>query len=169
MDSIFKVEPAPLDRNMYAALQAPTSSTIPRDQYPSPNTGTGANAWSVPGGPTYTDASGSTNVGALLAATANSRIPNSVLLGNTPFPTQVECPNCKMMVTTETTKVAGARAYCMGFMLICWCCLIGLLIAVALWDGFKDVIHSCPNCKQELGRYAPKSGGRRRTQHFATY
>lgn len=103
---------------------------------------------------------GSTNMGQLLAATAQQRIPNSMLLGMSPLPTNVECPHCKVMITTEVNRVRSRNAYTEAALCIacCWC--IGAIFVAAMWSNMKETAHFCPQCKQELGRY--KRGRRHR-------
>ncbi|CAJ1053910.1 lipopolysaccharide-induced tumor necrosis factor-alpha factor [Xyrichtys novacula] len=66
-------------------------------------------------------------------------------------PVQVPCPKCKQTVLTKVDYTSGLLTYlsCGGLLLcgfVFGCCLIPFCV-----DRLKDVQHSCPNCKTELG------------------
>ncbi|XP_062581008.1 cell death-inducing p53-target protein 1 homolog isoform X2 [Saccostrea cucullata] len=67
-------------------------------------------------------------------------------------PVHTRCPHCQAEVVTATSYETGTFAWiiCLVLCLVgCWpCCLIPFCV-----DGCKDVIHSCPNCHQTMGRY----------------
>ncbi|XP_076450920.1 LITAF domain-containing protein-like [Babylonia areolata] len=68
-------------------------------------------------------------------------------------PCLVVCQYCNATVTTTTcysvgtfTWLAAGLILFLGFWL--GCCLIPFCL-----DACKDVIHTCPNCRQNVGRY----------------
>eukprot|EP00112_Aurelia_sp_Birch-Aquarium-sp1_P025553 Seg855.5 transcript_id=Seg855.5/GoldUCD/mRNA.D3Y31 product="Lipopolysaccharide-induced tumor necrosis factor-alpha factor" protein_id=Seg855.5/GoldUCD/D3Y31 len=66
------------------------------------------------------------------------------------FPVTMICPSCKAQIVTAVTYEPGTFAY-MLFFLMCifgfWiCCFFPFCI-----DSCKDSIHSCPNCRSQLG------------------
>ncbi|OQV19790.1 putative Lipopolysaccharide-induced tumor necrosis factor-alpha factor-like protein [Hypsibius exemplaris] len=70
-----------------------------------------------------------------------------------PNPTMVNCPNCSQQVVSVTEFENGTLTWLWvgGLCLIgCWagCCLIPLCV-----DETKDVLHTCPNCRNFIGRY----------------
>ncbi|XP_046330073.1 lipopolysaccharide-induced tumor necrosis factor-alpha factor homolog [Haliotis rufescens] len=70
-----------------------------------------------------------------------------------PNAARVQCPYCHAQVVTSTTHQVGTctwAAACIICLLGCWagCCLIPFCV-----DSTKDVIHQCPNCKNQLGAY----------------
>ncbi|XP_070183522.1 cell death-inducing p53-target protein 1-like [Littorina saxatilis] len=73
-------------------------------------------------------------------------------------PVQIQCPHCHSQVSTFIDREVGSRTYVIAAMCICMgcCCFLP-----CLWEGMKDVIHRCSNCKQEVGRYLPTRGGGR--------
>ncbi|XP_060063452.1 LITAF domain-containing protein-like [Ylistrum balloti] len=68
-------------------------------------------------------------------------------------PVSMACPFCNAQIVTSTSYVTGTLAW-----LLC-----GILILLGLWigcclipfclNGCKDVIHSCPNCNQQVGKF----------------
>ncbi|XP_077869294.1 lipopolysaccharide-induced tumor necrosis factor-alpha factor homolog [Saccoglossus kowalevskii] len=73
-------------------------------------------------------------------------------------PSQAYCGNCNKSVMTDTVYKAGtftwisAGIICL-FCLWCGCCLIPFCI-----KSFKDVHHSCPECKTKLGVFHRDKG-----------
>ncbi|XP_022318236.1 lipopolysaccharide-induced tumor necrosis factor-alpha factor homolog [Crassostrea virginica] len=69
------------------------------------------------------------------------------------FPVAMQCQYCHASVTTSTRYESGTLTWVACFVIAfigLWlgCCLIPFCL-----DGCKDVIHSCPNCHQMLGRF----------------
>ncbi|XP_034313433.1 LITAF domain-containing protein-like [Crassostrea angulata] len=65
----------------------------------------------------------------------------------------MQCPYCHANITTTTTYETGTLTWVICGVLILFglwlgCCLIPFCI-----DGCKDVIHSCPNCHQTVGKF----------------
>ncbi|XP_056006831.1 LITAF domain-containing protein-like [Ostrea edulis] len=68
-------------------------------------------------------------------------------------PVRTRCPHCGSDVITSTMFETGTvtwLACAITAFVGCWlgCCLIPFCV-----DGCKDVVHSCPNCQQVVGRY----------------
>ncbi|CAG5897562.1 unnamed protein product, partial [Menidia menidia] len=65
-------------------------------------------------------------------------------------PGMATCPTCQKQVMTEVSYEAGRFAWLMCLLFICCglillCCLIPFFVKT-----FKDVVHTCPNCKRVL-------------------
>lgn len=75
---------------------------------------------------------------------------------------RMKCPSCQQDITTSTEYVTGSCTYLtcvfcffMGCFPLCWLPFI--------MNNFKDVIHRCPSCNAECGRFVrqnQRSGGR---------
>jgi lipopolysaccharide-induced tumor necrosis factor-alpha factor len=70
----------------------------------------------------------------------------------TEFPTETDCHYCHAHIHTQVTYESGALTWLM-------CILIGFLCICFAWipfvvDSLKDAVHSCPNCKQVIGKYS---------------
>ncbi|RUS81057.1 hypothetical protein EGW08_011176 [Elysia chlorotica] len=68
-------------------------------------------------------------------------------------PALIVCQHCQATVTTSTDYTTGVMTWLLagGVCLVgCWlgCCLIPFCI-----DAGKDVIHTCPNCKRQVGMF----------------
>ncbi|KAK3826708.1 MAG: LITAF-like zinc ribbon domain-containing protein [Linnemannia gamsii] len=70
-------------------------------------------------------------------------------------PGVVVCPCCHHLVLTETSTENGSCTY-IGILALflagitsCGCCLFPLCLT-----SCKDIIHSCPNCQEEVGVYS---------------
>ncbi|XP_062610129.1 lipopolysaccharide-induced tumor necrosis factor-alpha factor homolog [Saccostrea cucullata] len=67
-------------------------------------------------------------------------------------PVRVTCASCRADIVTATTFEVGMMTWLIAGILCvlgCWpCCLIPFCV-----DGCKDVIHTCPNCKAQVGVY----------------
>lgn len=81
--------------------------------------------------------------------------PTQLLVGMRFFenPVAMTCPYCQASIVTATTYEPGSLTWiaCGGVALMGgWlgCCLIPFCI-----DALKDVLHKCPNCKQQVGVY----------------
>jgi len=67
-------------------------------------------------------------------------------------PLQIVCPHCQASITTKTVSEPSALAWILGGVL----CLTGLWVCACIpccIDSLQQVTHSCPNCKNFLGRY----------------
>lgn len=87
-----------------------------------------------------------------VVVTTNGGGPKSVMLFGRD-PVTMTCPYCDNNITTICEYKIGILiillAILICFILECWCgcCLIPLCI-----KGFKDVVHTCPVCKNILGK-----------------
>ncbi|KAF9191410.1 hypothetical protein BGZ51_007414 [Haplosporangium sp. Z 767] len=67
----------------------------------------------------------------------------------------VVCQHCNYLVLTETTPENGSCTYLgvLGLLLAgvtsCGCCLLPLCLS-----SCKDMMHSCPNCHEDIGLYS---------------
>lgn len=82
--------------------------------------------------------------------------PTAVVVGSAVYgesPVSMMCPYCNATIVTSVTYNPGTLTWlaCGGLILVgCWagCCLIPFCI-----DGMQDAVHSCPNCRRQLGAY----------------
>lgn len=94
-------------------------------------------------------------VGQQTAATVVIQQPQHVLLRQTfrEVPVRLNCQSCQADIMTATHYETGMLTW-MAVGIIClfggWlgCCLIPFCV-----DACKDVVHTCPNCKQMVGKY----------------
>ncbi|KAK3755787.1 hypothetical protein RRG08_033964 [Elysia crispata] len=68
-------------------------------------------------------------------------------------PALIVCPHCQATVTTSTDYTTGLMTWLLagGVCIVgCWlgCCLVPFCI-----DAGKDVVHTCPNCKRQVGMF----------------
>ncbi|XP_031559108.1 cell death-inducing p53-target protein 1 homolog [Actinia tenebrosa] len=67
-------------------------------------------------------------------------------------PVAMMCPHCQASIVTATEYVPGSLAWiiCVVLFFVFWpCCWLPFVI-----DGCKDVLHSCPNCRRQVGSYS---------------
>ncbi|VIO95303.1 LITAF-like protein, putative [Brugia malayi] len=104
-----------------------------------------------------------TNTDENVATTTTTTTPFRVnLISSTtpifgPNPIETDCPYCQAHVVTSIQRIVGALpwivmgiCFLLGFFLLlpwCLCCIPFYL------DNCQDVIHSCPSCKRNLGRF----------------
>ena len=80
--------------------------------------------------------------------------PQTVVVGSAMYgeaPVSMVCPYCTATIVTSVMYSPGTLTWlaCGGLILVgCWagCCLIPFCI-----DGMQDAVHSCPNCRRQLG------------------
>ena len=88
------------------------------------------------------------------------QVVQTVILNNRlgRHPVSTVCPRCGASVITNTTKIDGSMAWLWCFIIfilgggIFCLCLIPFCV-----DSFKDVRHTCPNCKSVLGTHSSMS------------
>ncbi|XP_030068564.1 cell death-inducing p53-target protein 1 [Microcaecilia unicolor] len=84
------------------------------------------------------------------AATTVTVLQGEIFQGT---PVQTVCPHCQQAVITRTSHEIGL----MNLLLCCFCCAVGCDLGCCLipcvMDEFKDVMHSCPNCKAYIYTY----------------
>lgn len=68
-------------------------------------------------------------------------------------PVQTVCPHCQQAITTKISYEIGLMSFLLGFL----CCFVGCdlccCLIPCLFDDFKDVTHTCPNCKAYIYTY----------------
>ncbi|KFQ23398.1 Cell death-inducing p53-target protein 1, partial [Merops nubicus] len=68
-------------------------------------------------------------------------------------PVQTVCPHCQQAITTKITYEIGLMSFLLGV----FCCFVGCdlccCLIPCLFDDFKDVTHTCPNCKAYIYTY----------------
>ncbi|POI34358.1 hypothetical protein CIB84_001890 [Bambusicola thoracicus] len=68
-------------------------------------------------------------------------------------PVQTVCPHCQQAITTKISYEIGLMSFLLGF----FCCFVGCdlccCLIPCLFDDFKDVTHTCPNCKAYIYTY----------------
>ncbi|CAJ0578168.1 unnamed protein product, partial [Mesorhabditis spiculigera] len=75
-----------------------------------------------------------------------------------PVPVEMDCPHCQVHIVTHMERVPGI----LPWIILAVCVVLGFLLlipfflcCVPFWiDAFLDVIHSCPACKRQLGRFS---------------
>ncbi|KAI7819615.1 LITAF-like zinc ribbon domain-containing protein [Gamsiella multidivaricata] len=74
-------------------------------------------------------------------------------------PGLVVCQHCRHLVQTETLPENGSCTY-LGVLILllagvssCGCCLLPLCMT-----SWKDIMHSCPNCQEDIGLYSRSKG-----------
>ncbi|KAK3090127.1 hypothetical protein FSP39_009378 [Pinctada imbricata] len=68
-------------------------------------------------------------------------------------PVHCRCPHCQAEVVTATQYETGTMAWIVCLVLCLVGCDLGCCLIPFCVDGCKDVIHTCPNCKQVISRY----------------
>ncbi|EDO33373.1 predicted protein, partial [Nematostella vectensis] len=66
-------------------------------------------------------------------------------------PVSMNCPTCHATIVTATDYVTGTLTWlaCFGLCIIgcdLGCCFIPFCV-----DSMKDVVHTCPNCRSQVG------------------
>uniref|UniRef100_A0A8C5U1P7 Cell death-inducing p53-target protein 1 n=1 Tax=Malurus cyaneus samueli TaxID=2593467 RepID=A0A8C5U1P7_9PASS len=67
-------------------------------------------------------------------------------------PVQTVCPHCQQAITTKISYEIGLMTQHLWLSLCSRCDLCCCLIP-CLFDDFKDVTHTCPNCKAYIYTY----------------
>ncbi|CAH1794567.1 unnamed protein product [Owenia fusiformis] len=74
-------------------------------------------------------------------------------------PVKTICPHCKEEIWTTTTLEAGTYAFCVcALLLIMIIGFFGLFLIPFILPQFKDCIHDCPNCENQIARYSRIAG-----------
>lgn len=68
-------------------------------------------------------------------------------------PVQTVCPHCQQAITTKITHEIGLMNFLLGFFCCFVGCDLGCCLIPCLIDEFKDVTHTCPNCKAYIYTY----------------
>ncbi|KAL8573745.1 hypothetical protein ACOMHN_019019 [Nucella lapillus] len=69
-------------------------------------------------------------------------------------PVHTRCPHCQAEVVTGTQYETGTFTWIICFILCLVGCDFGCCLIPFCVDGCKDVIHSCPNCRQQVARWS---------------
>lgn len=78
-------------------------------------------------------------------------IVTNVYFGQTPV--TMNCFRCQSMIVTATQQNTGVFAWLICMVLIFFGCWFGCCLIPFCMDSCQDVIHTCPNCKAQLGAY----------------
>ncbi|CAI5791802.1 LITAF domain-containing protein [Podarcis lilfordi] len=68
-------------------------------------------------------------------------------------PVPTVCPHCQQAITTKITHEIGLMNFLLGFFCCFVGCDLGCCLIPCLIDEFKDVTHTCPNCKAYIYTY----------------
>ncbi|XP_013930639.1 PREDICTED: cell death-inducing p53-target protein 1 [Thamnophis sirtalis] len=141
----------------------------PYEAMPPPQPGESSMAYSPPGGhygppgphaPTdyylppgpYAPAGGQTAAVLVPLGTATTvTVLQGEIFQAAPVPTV--CPHCQQAITTKTSHEIGLMNFLLGFFCCFIGCSLGCCLIPCLLDEFKDVTHTCPNCKAYIYTY----------------
>ncbi|EMP29448.1 cell death-inducing p53-target protein 1 isoform X1 [Chelonia mydas] len=84
------------------------------------------------------------------AATTVTVLQGEIFQGS---PVQTVCPHCQQAITTTITHEIGLMNFLLGFFCCFVGCDLGCCFIPCLIDDFKDVTHTCPNCKAYIYTY----------------
>ncbi|XP_052791283.1 LITAF domain-containing protein-like isoform X2 [Mya arenaria] len=68
-------------------------------------------------------------------------------------PVRIKCQFCQADVVTSTFYETGTLTWVACFVIAIVGCWIGCCLIPFCMDACKDVVHQCPNCNQQVGRY----------------
>ncbi|XP_060603756.1 lipopolysaccharide-induced tumor necrosis factor-alpha factor homolog isoform X8 [Ruditapes philippinarum] len=68
-------------------------------------------------------------------------------------PVRIKCQFCQADVVTSTFYETGTLTWVACFVIAIVGCWIGCCLIPFCMDACKDVVHQCPNCHQQCGRY----------------
>ncbi|GFO25537.1 lipopolysaccharide-induced tnf-alpha factor [Plakobranchus ocellatus] len=69
-------------------------------------------------------------------------------------PVHCSCPHCRAEIVTGTHFETGTFTWVVCCVLWLVGCSLGCCFIPFCVDGCKDVIHTCPNCHQQIARYS---------------
>ena len=69
-------------------------------------------------------------------------------------PTTAHCTSCGTQVLTYTKHRASSMTWALTGLLCAFGCHLGCCLAPFFYSSVKDVVHLCPLCSTELGKYA---------------
>nr|XP_006130659.1 cell death-inducing p53-target protein 1 isoform X2 [Pelodiscus sinensis]XP_006130660.1 cell death-inducing p53-target protein 1 isoform X2 [Pelodiscus sinensis]XP_014432734.1 cell death-inducing p53-target protein 1 isoform X2 [Pelodiscus sinensis]XP_014432735.1 cell death-inducing p53-target protein 1 isoform X2 [Pelodiscus sinensis] len=84
------------------------------------------------------------------AATTVTVLQGEIFQGS---PVQTVCPHCQQAITTSITHEIGLMSFLLGFFCCFVGCDLGCCFIPCIIDDFKDVTHTCPNCKAYIYTY----------------
>ncbi|XP_052264424.1 LITAF domain-containing protein-like isoform X9 [Dreissena polymorpha] len=68
-------------------------------------------------------------------------------------PVRIKCQFCQADIVTSTYYETGTLTWVACFVIAIVGCWIGCCLIPFCMDACKDVVHQCPNCNQQVGRY----------------
>ncbi|XP_076459294.1 lipopolysaccharide-induced tumor necrosis factor-alpha factor homolog [Babylonia areolata] len=68
-------------------------------------------------------------------------------------PVRTQCPHCRADIVTATQYESGTFSWLMCVILCLVGCQLGCCLIPFCMDGCQDVIHTCPNCRQQISRW----------------
>lgn len=69
------------------------------------------------------------------------------------FSVRCQCPHCRAEVQTATYYETGTLTWVLCFVIFVVGCFMGCCLIPFCMDGAKDVVHTCPSCRQQIARY----------------
>ncbi|XP_050394198.1 cell death-inducing p53-target protein 1 homolog isoform X2 [Patella vulgata] len=69
-------------------------------------------------------------------------------------PVHTRCPHCQAEIVTATHYETGTLSWIICVVLCLVGCSAGCCLIPFCVDGCKDVVHSCPNCRQHISRWS---------------
>ncbi|XP_069123928.1 LITAF domain-containing protein-like [Argopecten irradians] len=69
-------------------------------------------------------------------------------------PVSMSCPFCQAQIVTTTTYTTGTFAWVVCLLLLFFGLWLGCCLIPFCLNGCKDVLHHCPNCRQQVGKYS---------------
>nr|BAN20725.1 unkown protein [Riptortus pedestris] len=71
-----------------------------------------------------------------------------------PDPSNTNCPNCQVQVTTAVQVKDSIAAYALGTFIALAGCFCGCCLIPCHMEVFKIYEHKCPRCNAYLGKYS---------------
>ncbi|KAK7111449.1 cell death-inducing p53-target protein 1-like [Littorina saxatilis] len=69
-------------------------------------------------------------------------------------PVRTLCPHCRADIVTATQYETGTFSWLICVILCLVGCNLGCCLIPFCMDGCQDVIHTCPNCRQQISRWS---------------
>lgn len=69
-------------------------------------------------------------------------------------PVRTMCPHCRADIVTATQYESGTFSWLICVILCLVGCQLGCCLIPFCVDGCQDVIHTCPNCRQQISRWS---------------
>lgn len=68
-------------------------------------------------------------------------------------PVRTSCPHCRADIVTATHFESGTFSWVVCVILCLVGCDLGCCLIPFCMEGCQDVVHSCPNCRQQIARW----------------
>ncbi|KAK2185134.1 hypothetical protein NP493_245g00003 [Ridgeia piscesae] len=68
-------------------------------------------------------------------------------------PVQTVCPFCQATIITAIEYNVGCLTWLLAVVIVIVGCPLGCCLVPFFMDGCKDVVHTCPNCHQQISRW----------------